>query len=482
MAGYTRRSFLAKSAAAAATVSGAGALADLTQLGTAGAAPVAATSNVTLTMWTWKVFHVPAWKAVAKAFQAQTGISVTVAAYQPDDLYKTKLASAAASKSLPDIISYWSTDWTPAASGWWMDLTGQVKPSVYLPGTYDTGSLITPTQYAAWAADPKTNKARLTLKVGHTYSVPALAGSPNFMFFNKTMRKKAGLNPDQAPATFEELIADLKAITKSGQPGFAAGVKNHDVPYFWILNPAYLQFVGQQALQDQNTGWAKLNNPQFVHMLDLFKELGADRLWVPGVTQIDIDPADSYFASSRSSLDVGGTYSRAAILQLGMPADNILTFNVPGPQGSVIKKFVNAAFSLIDMGVNPASQHKAEAVQWLNFATGPTGAAIFAKVAGDLPAAQLKADPAIVGPSVASLLSFFPKLPKGEKGTLNAVQNQSLPGGVGSPTEYLENGIQQLLLGQGDTGTIASGTQAALDAYDKTTFPKTGKPPRFTIK
>jgi multiple sugar transport system substrate-binding protein len=432
-------------------------------------------------MWTWKVFHVPAWQAVAKAFQAQTGITVTVQAYQPDALYRTKLAAAGASKSLPDIISYWSSDFSPAANGWWMDLTGEIGGSAYMPGTFDTGSVVTAATYANWAADPKTNKAKLTLKVGHNYSVPSLAGAPNFMFFNKTMRKKAGLNPDEAPATFEDLISDLQKITAAGMPGFAAGVKNHDVPYFWIINPAYVQYVGQQAMQDQNTGWAPLNNPNFVHMLDLFKQLATKRLWVPGVTEVDIDPADAYFASGRSSLDVGGTYSRAAILQLGMAADNVLTFNVPGPKGSVIKKFINAPFSLIDMGINPATQHKAEALQWLKFSTGPVGAAIFAKVAGDLPAAQLAAYPKVVGPSVASLLSFFPKLPKGVQGTMNAVQNQSLPTGVGTPGELFENDLQQLLLGQGDTASMAKGVQAALDAYDKTTY-KGGKPPRYMVK
>jgi ABC-type glycerol-3-phosphate transport system substrate-binding protein len=481
MASLTRRDFLKTSAAVAGAAAGAGALTGLTEMSPVKAATLKA--NVTLSMWTWKVFHVPAWQAVAKEFKAQTGITVSVQAFQPDALYRTKVSASGASKTLPDILSYWSTDWSPAASGWWMDLTGELDPSVYIPGTYDTGSMVTQAQYTAWTADPKTNKARLTLKVGHAYSAPALAGSPNFMFFNKAMRKKAGLNPDVPPATFEDLIADLQAITKSGQPGFAAGAKNHDVPYYWVLNPSYLQFVGQQELNDQNTGWARLNNPKFVYMLDLFKQLGSDRLWVPGVTQVDIDPADSYFASGRSSLDAGGTYSRAAILQLGMAPDNILTFNVPGPRGSAIKKFVNAAFSLIDMGVNPATQHKAEAIQWIKFATGPTGAAIFAKVAGDLPAAQLAADPKVVGASVASLLAFFPKLPKGTKGTFNALQSSSMPGGVGSPTELLENGLQQLILGQGGSATIAKGVQTALDAYDKTAYAKTGgKLPRFIVK
>lgn len=479
MASYSRRGFLAKSAVVAGAVAGAGTLTDLARLDTVEAAP---SSNVTLTMWTWKVFHVPAWQAVAKAFKAQTGITVTVTAYQPDALYRTKLAAAGASKSLPDIISYWSNDYSPAANGWWMDLTGKIDSSVYLPGTFDTTSVVTKATYDTWAADPKDNKAKLTLKVGRAYSVPSLAGAPNFMFFNKSMRKKAGLNPDKAPATFEDLISDLEKITAAGMPGFAAGVKNHDVPYFWVINPAYVQYVGPQAMQDQNTGWAALDNPKFVHMLDLFKELGTKRLWVPGVTEIDIDPADSYFASSRSSLDVGGTYSRAAILQLGMSPDNILTFNVPGPKGSAVKKFINAPFSLIDEGINPASPHKAEALKWLEFSTGPVGAAIFAKVAGDLPAAQLPSNAKVVGPNVASLLSFFPKLPKGVQGTLNSVQNQALPSGVGSPTELFENDIQQLILGQGDSTAIAHSVQAALNAYNKTTYPKTGKPPRYIVK
>jgi multiple sugar transport system substrate-binding protein len=480
MASYTRRGFLKTTAAAAGAAAGAGALGDLAQLGQARAAAVVR-SPVTLTMWTWKVFHVTAWEAVAKEFKAQTGITVTVRAYQPDPLYRTKLAAAGASKSLPDIISYWSTDWTPAANGWWMDLTGEVDGSVYMPGTYDTGSMISQATYTNWAADPKDNKAKLALKVGHVYSLPSLAGAPNFMFFNKAMRKKAGLDPNTPPATFEDLIADLRKITAAGLPGFAAGVKNHDVPYFWVINPAYVQYAGQQAMQDQNTGWAPLDNPKFVHMLDLFKQLATDHLWVPGVTEVDIDPADAYFASGRSSLDVGGTYSRAAILQLGMSGDNVLTFNVPGPKGSVLSKFVNAPFSLIDMGINPATQHKAEALQWLKFSTGPVGAAIFAKVAGDLPAAQLAADPKVVGPSVASLLSFFPKLPKGVQGTLNAVQNQALPGGVGTPGELFENDLQGLLLGQGDTAAIAKAVQTALNAYNKTTY-KTGKPPRYIVK
>jgi len=440
-------------------------------------------SNVTLTMWTWKVFHKAGWDAVAAAFKAKTGVTVNVQAFSPDATYRQKVASAAQTHQLPDVVSYWSGDPTLSGPGYWVDLTGKVTPSNYLPGTFDKTSMITKQTYSGWAADPKDFKAALALKVGHAYSVPAVAGSPNFMFFNKSMMQKAGLNPNKAPATFEELISDLKKIRAAGEPGFAAGAKNPDVPFFWIIQPAYVQYVGAQAYDDQMNGWASLNNPKFVHLLDLFKELATDNLWVPGVTNIDIDPADVMFAQARSSLDVGGTYTFAALEQLGVPASNILMFNVPGPAGSAVTHFVNAPFSLIDEGVTNDSQHQAEAIQWLDYSTSPAGMAIFAKVANDLPAAKEPANPAAVGTAVSNLESFFQANSRGEAGTEQYIQHLALPGkeaNPGDPIAVFENGLQQLILGQGATVTLAAQTQAALASYDKATYAG-GKPPRTII-
>jgi len=440
-------------------------------------------SNVTLTMWTWKVFHKTGWEAVAAAFKAKTGITVNVQAFSPDATYRQKVASAAQTHQLPDIVSYWSGDPTLSGPGYWIDLTSKVTPSSYLPGTFDKTSMITKQTYAGWAADPKDNKAALSLKVGHAYSVPQLAGSANFMFFNKAMMKKAGLNPNKAPATFEELISDLKKIRAAGEPGVAAGVKNPDVPFFWIIQPAYVQYVGPQAYDDQMNGWASLNNPKFVHMLNLFKELATDNLWVPGVSNVDIDPADVTFSQGRSSLDVGGTYTFAALQQLGVPASNILMFNVPGPAGSAVKHFVNAPFSLIDEGVTSTSKHQAEALEWLNYSTSPAGAAIFAKVANDLPAAKEPVNPAVVGKAVANLESFFQANSKGEPGTEQYIQHLALPGkeaNASDPIAVFENGLQQLILDQGSTATVAAQTQAALASYDKANYTG-GKPPRTII-
>jgi len=431
-------------------------------------------SDVALTMWTWKVFHKSGWEAVAAAFKAKTGITVNIQAFSPDDLYRTKVRAATNTRQLPDILSYWSgAQWDLAAAGALMDLTGKVSAEGFAPGTYAQSSVLTKDAHAAWVANPTTSKKLLALPVGHVFSVPTLAGSPNFMMFNKSMMKKAGLNPDKAPATFEELIADLKKITAAGQPGFAAAVKNPDVPPYWILCPAYVQAVGRQAYDDQMNGLKPLNNPTFVHMLDLFKELRTSRLWVPGVTNIDIDPADVTFAQQRSSLDVGGTYTFGAIVSLGMDPKNILVFNVPGPAGSV-EKFRNGMFSLIEEAITRDSRHPAEALQWLKFSTSAEGAALFAKTANDLPATRLPADPKVVGAPIAQIERFF----AGSAGTFTGVTH-FVP--AGAAYTLLQKDLQQLVVGEGDsTDMMATALQKELDAVNAKTY-KGQKPPRVIV-
>jgi multiple sugar transport system substrate-binding protein len=48
---------------------------------------VSAQDPVELTMWTWKIFHVPGLEAVAANFEAETGIKVEIQAYNPDEVY-----------------------------------------------------------------------------------------------------------------------------------------------------------------------------------------------------------------------------------------------------------------------------------------------------------------------------------------------------------------------------------------------------------
>jgi multiple sugar transport system substrate-binding protein len=50
---------------------------------------------------------------------------------------------------------------------------------------------------------------------GQYYGFPAYADL-SIMYYNKTLFKKAGLNPDQPPTTFAQILSDARAITKLG--------------------------------------------------------------------------------------------------------------------------------------------------------------------------------------------------------------------------------------------------------------------------
>src|SRR5512146_780414 len=97
-------------------------------------------AKVELTMWTWKLNHVPGLEAVAKDFEAKTGIKVTVTAINPDDAYRTRITTSSQSGDLADIISYWTGGddfWALASSGVLVDLTNKVDDSwknSFVPG------------------------------------------------------------------------------------------------------------------------------------------------------------------------------------------------------------------------------------------------------------------------------------------------------------------------------------------------------------
>src|SRR5512141_99779 len=144
------------------------------------AAPAAtqapAKTPVELTMWTWKVNHVPGLEAVAKDFEAKTGIKVAVTAVNPDDAYRTKLVTSAQSGDLPDIMSYWTGGddfWEKAGSGVLVDITDKVDDqwkSVFIPGTFDKSSVFSQSKFDTCANDPKC--LYKSVQVGHVYSVP----------------------------------------------------------------------------------------------------------------------------------------------------------------------------------------------------------------------------------------------------------------------------------------------------------------------
>ncbi len=190
-------------------------------------APAAAPAGTELTMWTWKVFHIPGLEAVAKNYEAKTGIKVNVSAFNPDEVYRTKVTTAAQSGDLPDVLAYWSTDqWEMAATDMLVELTDKVDTQwqgSFLPNTYDTKSRFPQAgspSFDACQKDP--NCTFKNIQVGQSFSVPLLAGQAYFVYGNKQLLTQAGPRPERGPQDRRGVAdddADGQGQDRHGWPG-----------------------------------------------------------------------------------------------------------------------------------------------------------------------------------------------------------------------------------------------------------------------
>ena len=374
------------------------------------AAGASTTGGVQLTMWTWKTIHVAALEAIAKNYQAKTGNTVKITAYNPDEAYRTKITTAAQSGGLPDILSYWTgSQWDLAGAGVLSDITANVDSqwqSQFIPGLYNKSSVLTQDLYDSCQKDPKC--AYKNLKVGQAFSVPYMAGNADFVYANKTLLKQAGLDPNVAPKTADEWLTMMKTVkAKTGTPGVVTGVNNPDVLQFWLYNPLLFSSCGVDTYDAIYNGRDSFTNPCSTKVLNWINSIAQNDLWMPNVLQTDIDPADVAFSQSKAAFDIGGTYTLSGLLAQGMSADNILTFAIPPLAGAKYDQLKVNVTSLIEGGVTKNSKNQQAALDFLKFMTSSDQMSLFAKTAGDLPAAQISTDPAKVGPVMPGLVSFL---------------------------------------------------------------------------
>ncbi len=237
-------------------------------------------------MWTWKVAHVPGLQAIAKDFEAKTGIHVTVKAYNPDDVYRTKVTTSAQSGDLPDILSYWSGgQWALGQSGALRDITNDVDSSWksnFLAGTFENSSVYQQTAYDTCQKD--TQCTTKNVKVGQVFSVPYLAGQAMFVFANKSLLQKAGLDANNPPKTAEEWLDMMKAVkAKTSQAGLVTGVKNPNVLDFWLFRPLLMTTCGVDTYDAIYNGKDSFTNPCALRVLNI-AFIFLQRYYIRGIT------------------------------------------------------------------------------------------------------------------------------------------------------------------------------------------------------
>ncbi len=430
------------------------------------AEPAQPTEAVELTMWTWKIFHVPGLEAIAKNFKDKTGITVKISAFNPDEVYRTKITTSAQSGDLPDILSYWSGgQWEMAATDLLVELTDQVDAAWqkdFLAGTFDKRSVMTQDVFDTCQKDPKCTFKNIN--VGQSFSVPYLAGQAWFIFGNKAILTEAGLDPDKPPANADEWLEMMKTVkAKTGKAGLVTGVQNPDVMHYWLFNPMLMTSCGVETYDAIYNGGDSFANPCALKVFNWINELAVNDLWTPEILQTNIDPADVAFTQGKAAFDLGGTYTLGFLLSQGMKAEDILSFALPTLPGGAYEKLQISAFPLIDAMVTKNSKHQKPALEFLRFMTSPDQMALFAKTTGDFPAVKVSSDPEKVGNVMPGLIAAF-----ADTSPFNDSKAEILE----APGKVLKIGLQQFITKE----TTPADLVKAIDEANKAAWDERGGP------
>ena len=214
----------------------------------------------TVQLWVRAATQAGSAPIVARFNKSHPHLKVVMTAI-PDTQYVTKFATAVRGRSVPDVVDV--DDIFSTLLAFHKSLT-------------DIGPLVDKLPYRS-----RLSKAHLDLaRFGDgVYGVPYLADI-SLLYYNKTLFRRAGLDPDKPPTTLAELLRDARRINALGKgvSGFSFGGNSPGIMGFTGLPSVWSSrnylFTGPLAHQRAHIE----DNPALRRMLTFYRAAWQDRL------------------------------------------------------------------------------------------------------------------------------------------------------------------------------------------------------------
>lgn len=240
-----------------------------------------------LTFWSWRQEDKPTYEKVIKDFESKNpGITVKFEAFASEN-YATLLTTALAGGTGPDIMqvrAYGAFE-TVAGANYLLPLD-----NAHVPGL---------------DALPAPALAGETLRAdGKVYAVP-FSAQTMLILYNKKILADNNLKP---PATWDDLMADCKALKAKGIFCFANGTATA-----WqnetIVSALGSSIMGRGFYDDLMAGKTDFTDPRFVAALTHVKE--ASQYFPDGFIGLDYPSAQQLFVSGAAAMFAGGSFELA---------------------------------------------------------------------------------------------------------------------------------------------------------------------------
>jgi ABC-type glycerol-3-phosphate transport system substrate-binding protein len=368
----------------------------------------------------------PAFEELAKRYEAQTSIKVNFELYAPSDAYSQKVRAAAQGSTLPDIYGLLGEKRDFASfikSGHVADLTPFLEAN-----------------NSEWQKEFFIKALAVNeFRADNTYGVkPGFYGVPIDvmtieMLYNKRLFKKAGLNPNEPPKTWEEFIAAIEKLQQAGIQGMVSGWSEIWMIDCFASNYAF-NIMGEDKVLATIRGEVPYTDPDWIKVFDLFQQMRDKKVLVTGVITMVNKTAEQVFANEKCAFAFNGSW--CVNVYKGMNQDLDYGVILP-PQAS--DKFPlliwgGAASSFL---VNDRSPNKAAAIAFMQWFTAMDQQVYLANATNNLPANK-------------DALSGIPPVLAEFANDMDATTHPNIWGVSEFPTvlEAFDKGIQSILLGE----------------------------------
>jgi raffinose/stachyose/melibiose transport system substrate-binding protein len=319
-------------------------------------------STVTLTIWN-DLFGTPPpgvsnadfWPTKAlKMFQAQNAhiqVKVVPTPQDAQSSFAALLKSSEVAGNTPDVAGLFAGGQILQNANYLLQLNKYISPTF-------KQSLYTGWQFAT--KDFKTS--------GPVYGVPYGAGYYYFVYYNKALFKKAGVNTTSLPTTWPQLITLAKQLKSHGILPFQFGEKDG---YYgaWTQDALISSEVGTQGVLNMFAGKLSLNSPTIIRAYTAWHELYADGLTNSDALSLDNNQSTAQFAKGNGAMTITGGFSNGSI-EVGSMKTNVGIFPVPALPGAKFPKILSGGPNN-DYVIFKNTKYPAQAMQLVKFLVSP---------------------------------------------------------------------------------------------------------------
>ncbi|HLY25987.1 MAG TPA: extracellular solute-binding protein [Aggregatilineales bacterium] len=257
----------------------------------------ATAAPVTINMWHISTAAIQGayWQTIANDYMAQHPNVTIQFTVLENEAYKAKLTTVIQAGTPPDLFWSWGGGvlWNYANAGLVRDISPELNAN---NGEWKNS-------FAAQAA------LNLYGQNGKYYGVPFDWGAVG-VFFNKALWKKAGLDPAKTPATWDDLLTDVKALKAAGITPFIIGEKDKWPGHFFF---AYLatREAGQKGFLAAYNQTGSFADAPFVKAFTDLKQLVDLNAFQDGALATDYSTAENLMGDGKGAMEVMGQFSIA---------------------------------------------------------------------------------------------------------------------------------------------------------------------------